>query len=107
MTIPHQGLADPALARRLSWRSHIERAIGNAAKTLSLVMRDVKTKHPGIGEMAYITLVRPQLECAVPYVILIQKTSIDRLRKRSVELPDGFPVTMKGWQVYRTLLQFG
>ena len=42
----------------LSWRSHIDRITGN------FVRRNIKTKHPGVREMAYNTLVRPQLEYA-------------------------------------------
>ena len=48
----------------LSWRSHIDRVTGSATKTLNFVRRNVKIKHPGVREMAYSTLVRPQLEYA-------------------------------------------
>ena len=48
----------------LSWRSHIDRVTGSATKTLNFVRRNIKTKHPGVREMAYSTLVRPQLEYA-------------------------------------------
>ena len=48
----------------LSWRSHIDRVTGSATKTLNFVRRNVKTQHPGVREMAYSTLVRPQLEYA-------------------------------------------
>ena len=48
----------------LSWRSHIDRITGKATKTLNFVRRNIKTKHPGVREMAYNTLVRPQLEYA-------------------------------------------
>ena len=48
----------------LSWRSNIDRVTGSATKTLNFVRRNVKTKHPGVREMAYSTLVRQQLECA-------------------------------------------
>ena len=48
----------------LSWRSHIDRVTGSATKTLNFVRRNIKTKHPGVREMTYSTLVRPQLEYA-------------------------------------------
>ena len=48
----------------LSWNSHIDRIIGKATKTLNFVRRNIRTKHPGVREMAYNTLVRPQLEYA-------------------------------------------
>ena len=48
----------------LSWRSHTDRITGKATKTLTFVRRNIKTKHPGVREMAYNTLVRPQLEYA-------------------------------------------
>ena len=48
----------------LSWNSHIDRITGKATKTLNFVRRNIRTKHPGVREMAYNTLVRPQLEYA-------------------------------------------
>ena len=48
----------------LTWRSHVYRIIGSATKTLNFARRNIKTKHPGVREMAYYTLVRPQLEYA-------------------------------------------
>ena len=46
----------------LSWRTHIDRVTGSASKTLNFVRRNVKTEHPGVRELAYRTLVWPQLE---------------------------------------------
>ena len=49
----------------LSWNSHIDRITGNTNRTLSYIKRTIKTKNP-MRETAYNTLVRPQLEYAVP-----------------------------------------
>ena len=48
----------------LTWRSHVDRVTGSATKTLNFVRRNIKTKNPSVREMAYNTLVRPQLEYA-------------------------------------------
>ena len=48
----------------LTWRSHVDRNTGSATKTLNFARRNIKTKTPGVREMAYNTLVRPQLEYA-------------------------------------------
>ena len=47
----------------LTWRSHVDRITGSATKTLNFGRRNIKTKHPGVREMAY-TLVWQQLEYA-------------------------------------------
>lgn len=48
----------------LSWSPHIDRITSSATKTLNFARRNIKTKHVGVREMAYNTLVRPQLEYA-------------------------------------------
>ena len=50
----------------LSWNSHIDRIEGSANRTLGFIQRNImiKTKMPKVREMAYNTLVRPQLEYA-------------------------------------------
>ena len=45
----------------LSLRSHTDTITGSATKPLNFVSRNIKTKHPGVREMTYNTLVRPQL----------------------------------------------
>ena len=86
----------------LSWPSHIDRVTGSETKTLNFVRRNVKIKYPGVREMVYSILVRPQLEYAAALWDPIQKARLNRLRKCSVELRDGFQATMNGWQVYQT-----
>ena len=48
----------------LTWNSHIDRATGNANKTLGFLKRNIKSKMPRIIETAYNTLMRPQVEYA-------------------------------------------
>ena len=50
----------------LSWNSNIDRITGNANRTPSFIQRNIKTKNQRVRETAYNTLVRPQLEYAVP-----------------------------------------
>ena len=50
----------------LSWNSHIDRITVKANRTLGFLKRDIKTKQSKVREMAYNTLVRPQLEYASP-----------------------------------------
>ena len=50
----------------LSWSSHIDRITVKANRTLGFLKRNIKTKQSKVREMAYNTLVRPQLEYASP-----------------------------------------
>lgn len=50
----------------LSWNSHIDRITVKANRTLGFLKRNIKTKQSKVREMAYNTLVRPQLEYASP-----------------------------------------
>ena len=54
------------LSTNLSFNTHINRITGtsNANKSLGFIKRNVKTKHEGVREAAYKTIVRPQLEYA-------------------------------------------
>ena len=59
------------LSSNMSWAPHIDRITGNAKKkkkTLGFIKRNSKTKAPRarVREMAFNTLVRPQLEYAAP-----------------------------------------
>ena len=78
----------------LSWNSHIDRITGKATKTLNFVRRNIRTKHPGVREMIYNKLSGRNWNMLLPYGIVIQKTSLNRLKRCSVELQDGFPATM-------------
>ena len=48
----------------LSWNTHVDRITANANMSLGFIKINIKTKSPQIREMAYQSLVRPQLEYA-------------------------------------------
>ena len=50
----------------LSWNSHMDRITVKVNRTLGFLKRNIKTKQSKVREMAYNTLVRPQLEYASP-----------------------------------------
>ena len=50
----------------MSWNSHIDRITGKANSTLGFLKRNIKTKQPMVREVAYNTLVQPQLEYSSP-----------------------------------------
>ena len=50
--------------RQVLGNTHVDRITANANRSLGFIRRNVKTKSPQIREMAYQSLVRPQLEYA-------------------------------------------
>ena len=50
------------ISSNLNWNTHVDRITANASRSLGFIRRNVKTKSPQIREMAYQSLVRPQLE---------------------------------------------
>ncbi|MCG7878558.1 MAG: reverse transcriptase family protein [Candidatus Thiodiazotropha endolucinida] len=52
------------ISSNLSWNTHVNRIATNANRSLGFLRRNIKTKSPKIREMAYQTVVRPQLEYA-------------------------------------------
>ena len=50
------------ISSNLSWNTHVDRITANANRSLGFIKRIIKTKSPQIREMAYQSLVRPQLE---------------------------------------------
>ncbi|MCG8045233.1 MAG: hypothetical protein JAY66_06065 [Candidatus Thiodiazotropha taylori] len=54
------------IASNLSWKPHITRITNSANKTLGFLRRNLKAKRPELREIAYKTIVRPQLEYAAP-----------------------------------------
>lgn len=54
------------LSSDMSWTEHIKNVSNKANKTLGFILRNIKTKNQKVREMAYKTLVRPQLEYASP-----------------------------------------
>ena len=54
------------LSKELSWNEHINSVTAKSNRTLGFVERNVKTKNEKVKELAYKTLVRPQVEYASP-----------------------------------------
>ena len=52
------------ITQDLNWNHHINEITGKANRTLGFVKRNVKTKNEAVKELAYKTLVRPQVEYA-------------------------------------------
>ena len=52
------------ISSNLGWNTHVDRSTANANRSLEFIKRNIKTKSPQIREMAYQSLVRPQLEYA-------------------------------------------
>ena len=52
------------ISNNVSWNMHVTRAAANGNRSLGFIRRNVKTKSQKVWEMAYQTLVRPQLEYA-------------------------------------------
>ena len=53
------------ISSNLSWNTHVDRITANADRSLGFIKQNIKTKPPQIREMAYLSLVRPQLEYAL------------------------------------------
>ena len=49
------------ISSNLKWNTHVDRLAANANRSLGFIRRIVKTKSPQIREIAYRSLVRPQL----------------------------------------------
>ena len=52
------------IGNKLNWNHHIQNVTTKANKTLGYLRRNIRTKHKGIRQTAYQTLVRPQVEYA-------------------------------------------
>ena len=52
------------ISSNLSWNTQVDRITANANRSLRFIKRNIKTESPQIREMAYQSLVRPQLEYA-------------------------------------------
>ena len=52
------------ISQDLNWNKHINNITGKANITLGFIKRNVKTKNASVKELAYKTLVRPQVEYA-------------------------------------------
>ena len=52
------------LSGNLNFNTHIDRITSNATKTLGFLKRNIGTKHLGVREAAYKTLLKHQIEYA-------------------------------------------
>ena len=52
------------ISQDLNWNKHINNITGKANRTLGFIKRNVKTQNEFVKELAYKTLVRPQVEYA-------------------------------------------
>ena len=64
---------------RLTWNDHIQNTVTSANKTMGFLRRNIRTKDPGIREVAYKTLVRPILEYSSPVWSPYTKSNIHRI----------------------------
>ena len=65
-SVDHARYLGVDISSDLNFSHHINRITANASKSLGFLKRNIKTKHSGIREAAYKTVVRPQLEYASP-----------------------------------------
>ena len=66
-------------SKDLSWNTHVNNITSTAYKTLGFVKRNVNTTNQSIRELAYKTLVRPQLEYASSVWSPSTKVNIDKI----------------------------
>jgi len=52
------------ISKDLSWNTHINRITNNANKSLGFLRRNIQTRNSNIRQLAYKTIVRPQVEYA-------------------------------------------
>ena len=67
------------ISHDLNWNTHIQNLTTKANRTLDFVRRNISTKHQGIRQTAYNTLVRPQLEYASPVWSPYTQTNINKV----------------------------
>lgn len=70
-----------SISEDLSWNKHIDNITTTANKTLGFIRRNILTKKENIKEVAYKTLVRPQLEYASSVWSPHTKSNIDKIEK--------------------------
>ena len=68
------------ITQDLNWNHHINEITGKANRTLGFVKRNVKTKNEAVKELAYKTLVRPQVESPHQFGTLIQNKTSQKLK---------------------------
>ena len=61
---PHAKYLGITITNKLDWTSHIDNITNKANRSLGFIRRNIKTKHQKTRQVAYNTLVRPQVEYA-------------------------------------------
>ena len=78
-TVPSAKYLGVNFSKNLSWNNHIQRICNSANRSLGFVKRNIRTKDPGVRELAYKALVRPLVEYASPVWSPYTKTYIDKI----------------------------
>ena len=77
------------ISHDLNWNTHIQNLTTKANRTLGFVRRNIPSKHQGIRQKAYKTLVRPKLKygCTVwsPYT-QANINKVEAVQRRAVRL---------------------
>ena len=61
---PHAKYLGVTIANNLSWSTHIDNITNKGQRSLGFIKRNIKSRHVKTRELAYKTIVRPQLEYA-------------------------------------------
>ena len=77
------------ISQDLNWNIHINNITDKANRTLGFIKRNVKTKNESVQELAYKTLVRPQVEYASTIWSPHAKQNTQNIKWPKDELPDG------------------
>ena len=64
----------------LNWNQHIHTVTTEANQTLGFIWRNIQTKHKGIHQAAFNTIVRPQAEYASPVWSPYTQTNINKIK---------------------------
>ena len=63
----------------LNWNQHIQNVTTKANRTLGFIRKNIQTKHKGIRQAAFNTIVRPQVEYASPVWSPYTQTIINKI----------------------------
>ena len=69
------------IANNLSWKPHINRITSSVSRSLGFLRRNIRVNHPQLKAMAYMAIVRPQLEYDSCVWNPHQSTYIDNIEK--------------------------
>ena len=77
--VDHAKYTGLEIGHDLNWNQHIQNVTTKANRTLGFVRRNIQTKHKGICQVAYSTIVRPQVEYASPVCRPYTQTNINKI----------------------------